>query len=74
MVQSKLKQDHIADLAMAFTNLRSAGLKLNPEKCIFTVSKGKFLGCLVSARGIEANLEKIDAIINMEPPTSKKAA
>ena len=32
------------------------------------------LGCLVSARGIEANPEKIDAILNMEPPTSRKLA
>jgi len=74
VVQSKLKQNHIKDLERAFTNLRNAGLKLNPEKCIFGVSKGKLLGCLVSARGIEANLEKIDAIINMECPTSRKLA
>jgi len=47
---------------------------LNLEKCIFGVSKGKLLGCLVSARGIETNLEKIDAILNMEPPTSRKLA
>jgi hypothetical protein len=47
---------------------------LNPEKCIFGVSKGKLLGCLISARGIEANPEKIDAIYNMEPLTSRKLA
>lgn len=74
VVQSKLKHDHIEDLTRAFSNLRKAGLKLNPEKCIFGVSKGMLLGCLVSAKGIEANPEKIDAIINMEPPTSKKTA
>ena len=68
IVQSKLKQDHIEDLNKAFTNLRNAGLKLNHEKCIFGVSKGKLLGCLVSASGIDANPEKIDAILNMEPP------
>ena len=37
VVQSKLKQDHIEDLRRAFSNLRNAGLKLNPEKCIFGV-------------------------------------
>jgi hypothetical protein len=58
VVQSKFKQDHIEDLYRAFSNLRSAGLKLNPEKCIFGVSKGKLLGCLVSAIGIEANPKK----------------
>ena len=47
---------------------------MNPEKCIFNVSKGKLLSCLISARGIEANPEKINAILNMEPPTSRKLA
>ena len=73
-VQSKFRQDHIEDLHRAFSNLHSVGLKLNPKKCIFGVSKGKLLSCLVSARGIEANPEKIDAILNMEPPTSRKLA
>ena len=55
VVQSKLKQDHIKDFRRAFSNLRNAGLNLNSKKCIFGVSKGKLLGCLVSVRGIEAN-------------------
>jgi hypothetical protein len=38
------------------------------------VKKGKFLGCLVSTKGIEANPSKIEAIIRMEPPNSKKGA
>jgi hypothetical protein len=33
---------------------------LNPEKCVFGVKKGKFLGCLVSTKGIEANSNKIE--------------
>jgi hypothetical protein len=45
---------------------------LNPDKCIFGIKKGKLLGCLVSARGIEANPEKIAAIVNMKPPTDRK--
>jgi hypothetical protein len=51
-----------------------AGLKLNPEKCVFGVKKGKFLGCLVSTKGIEANPSKIEAILRMELPNSKKGA
>jgi hypothetical protein len=74
VVQSKHKENHIQDLKRAFTNLRNAGLKLNLEKCIFSVSKGKILSYLVSASRIEANLEKIEAIINMEPPTLHKLA
>jgi hypothetical protein len=38
------------------------------------VKKGKFLGCLVSTKGIEANPGKIEAILRMEPPNSKKGA
>ena len=45
---------------------------MNPDKCIFCIKKGKLLGGLVSARGIEANLENIAAIVNMKLPASKK--
>jgi hypothetical protein len=38
------------------------------------VKKGKFLGCLVSTRGIEANPSKIEAILRMEPPSMKGGA
>jgi hypothetical protein len=46
-----------------FANFRQAGLKLNLEKCVFGVKKGKFLGYLVSTKGIEANPCKIEAIL-----------
>jgi hypothetical protein len=61
-------------LQETFANFRQAGLKLNPKKCVFGVKKGKFLGCLVSTKGIEANPSKIEAIFRMEPPNSKKGA
>jgi hypothetical protein len=49
-------------------------MKLNPEKCVFGVKKGKFLGCLLSTKGIEANPNKIEDILRMEPPSMKKGA
>jgi hypothetical protein len=61
-------------LQETFANFRRADLKLNPEKCVFGVKKGKFLGCLVSTKGIEANPSKIEAILRMEPPKSRKGA
>jgi hypothetical protein len=64
----------VADLRETFANFRKSGLKLNPEKCVFGVKKGKFLGCLVSTKGIEANPSKIEAILQMEPPKSRKGA
>jgi hypothetical protein len=69
VVASRNKEDHLADLAETFTNMRDARLRLNPEKCV-RVRQGKILGYLVSHRGIEANPTKIQAIINMTPPQS----
>ena len=47
-------------------------MRLNPNKCAFRVSSGKFLGFVVSHRGIEANPDKIQVILNMEPPQNIK--
>ena len=47
-------------------------MKLNPSKCVFGVALGKFLGFMVSHRGIEANSEKVQAIINMASPRTVK--
>jgi hypothetical protein len=74
IVKSTKLEKHVVDLQETFANFRQAGLKLNPEKCVFRVKKGKFLGCLVSIKDIEANPRKIEAILRMEPPNSKKGA
>jgi hypothetical protein len=46
IVKSTNRASHVSDLAETFANMRRAGLKLNPEKCVFGVTKGKILGCL----------------------------
>jgi ribonuclease HI len=74
IVKSTKQENHITDLLETFANFRQASLKLNPEKCVFGVKKGKFLGCLVSSKGIEANPNKTEAILRMEPPSTKKGA
>ena len=48
-------------------------MKLNPSKCVFEVTAGKFLGFMVSQRGIEVNPEKVRAIVDLEPPRTVKA-
>ncbi|GKV12353.1 hypothetical protein SLEP1_g23508 [Rubroshorea leprosula] len=65
-------EDHLADLDETFNNLRKNRMRLNPAKCILGVEFGKFLGFMVSRRGIEVNPEKIRAIAEMEPPKSVK--
>ena len=47
-------------------------MKLNPSKCAFGISSSKFLGFMVSHRRIEVNSNKIQAILNMEPPRNIK--
>ena len=60
------------DLRETFDTLRSYNMKLNPRKCAFRVTAGKFLGFMVSQRGIEANPDKIRAIIEMKPSRNVK--
>jgi hypothetical protein len=45
---------------------------LNLKKCIFGVSSGKLLGYMVSSRGIDANLKKVKAIEQLQPPQTRK--
>jgi hypothetical protein len=68
VVASKKKAMQIDDLVETFTNMRGTQLKLNPEKCVFGMQKGKVLWFLVSVQGIDANLDKINAIVHMRPP------
>ncbi len=72
IVKSKEADLHIADLKETFNTLRHFNMKLNPKKCVFGVTSGKFLGFLVDERGIEANPDKIQAILNMSSQNSVK--
>ncbi|WP_248786424.1 reverse transcriptase family protein, partial [Escherichia coli] len=71
-IKSKLPGYHVADLEETFQKLRAFGIRLNPEKCIFGVISGKFLGCMVSERGIDANHEKIRALLEFRTPATVK--
>ena len=42
-------------------------MKLNPKKCVLEVQSGKFLRFMISSRGIEANPDKIQAVLDMKP-------
>ena len=73
LVKSLRERDHLDNLRETFNTLRSYNMKLNPNKCVFGVTAGKFLGFMVSQRGIEVNLEKVRAIMELEPPKTVKA-
>ena len=72
LVKSLCEKDHLDDLQETFDNLRLYNMKLNPSKCVFGVTAGKFLGFMVSHRGIEVNPEKVRAIMELEPPRTVK--
>ncbi|KAL0433348.1 UNVERIFIED_CONTAM: Polyprotein P3 [Sesamum latifolium] len=71
LVRSR-ERNHLGDLKRAFEIMRSYGMKLNPGKCTFGVRGGKFLGYMVSERGIEANPKKIEAIVGLRSPKTLK--
>jgi hypothetical protein len=72
VVVSKKKTSYISDFVETFTNMREARLKLNPEKCVLGVTRGKILGCIASMKVIAANPDKIRAILQMQPPQNRK--
>ena len=72
LVKSIDEEKHLDDLQETFDTLRRYNMKLNLSKCAFGVLSGKYLGFMVSHRGIEANPDKIQAILNMEPPRNIK--
>ena len=72
LVKSLDEGRHLDDLQESFNTFRRYNMKLNPSKCAFGVASGKFLGFMVSHRGIEANQEKIKVILDMKPPQNVK--
>jgi len=72
VVKSPSHHQHAKDLPAVFSALRQYNLRLNPNKCVFGVDQGKFLGFMLTQRGIEANPEKCKAIIEMRSLTTIK--
>ena len=68
LVKSVREDDHLSDLQETFDTLRTYNMKLNSSKCAFGVTVGKFLGFMVSQRGIEINPEKIRVIMELALP------
>jgi hypothetical protein len=67
VVKTRKADDLVSNLHVAFDCLRANGVKMNPEKCVFGVSRAMLLGYLVYQRGIEPNPEKVAALERMGP-------
>ena len=71
-MKSKTKSKHVNDLGDIFGILRRDKLRLNASKCSFGVGSRKFLGYMVTHRGIEVNPNQIKAINDLQPPQNPK--
>ena len=72
LVKIRDKVDHLDDLKENFDTLCKYKMKLNPTKCVFAVSSGKFMGFMVSQWGIEANPDKLKVIMEIKSPRTMK--
>ncbi|KAM2208437.1 hypothetical protein ACFXTI_024433 [Malus domestica] len=72
LVKSKHADQHITNLSETFTILKRYRMRLNPNKCTFSVGSSKFLGFMINQLGIEAKPEKIKAIFDMKEPVTSK--
>ncbi|KAL0355889.1 UNVERIFIED_CONTAM: hypothetical protein Sradi_4035800 [Sesamum radiatum] len=72
VVKTRKREEHLADLQMVFNCLKKYNIKMNPLKCAFGVTSGKFLGFIVRHRGIKIDSAKVDAIQKMPPPRNLK--
>lgn len=72
VVKSKTRSEHTQHLEEIFLLMKAYNMKLNPAKCTFGVNVSKFLGFIVTQRGIEANLDQIKVVLETFAPSSKK--
>ncbi|KAM2698987.1 hypothetical protein EV1_037930 [Malus domestica] len=72
LVKSKHADQYITNLSETFTILKRYRMRLNSNKCAFSIGSGKFLGFMISQRDIEANPKKIKAILKMKEPVTSK--
>ena len=72
VVKSKVVSEHVGDLGDIFEILRKHKLRLNASKCSFSVGSSKFLGYMVTHRGIEVNPDQVKAINSLQLPRNPK--
>ena len=68
IAKSQGEDDHVVNLRKLFERLKKFQLKLNPTKCTFGATSKKLLGFVVSKKGIEIDLDKVQAIQDLPPP------
>ncbi|GJT10946.1 reverse transcriptase domain-containing protein [Tanacetum coccineum] len=72
VIKSKTEPEMIKDVEETLLILKKVNMKLNPKKCSIRMEEGKFLGYIVTSKGIRANPEKTKAVVNMPSPSNLK--
>ena len=72
LVKSAQEASHLDDLWETFDTLRLYNMKLNPNKCVFSVASRKLFGFMVSQCKVEANPDKVRAVMEMAPSKNIK--
>jgi hypothetical protein len=71
IVKSDSMNSHLTDLRLALERMCRYGLKMNPLKCAFSMSVGKFLGFIIHEHGIKIDPNKIESTNKVQPPQCK---
>ncbi|GAA0165858.1 hypothetical protein LIER_40074 [Lithospermum erythrorhizon] len=74
LIKSQEARDHQANIWESFKNLRKYILRLNPDKFVFCITSGMFLGSMISQRGIEPNADKISTVPALKSTKTHKEA
>ena len=69
--KSETQAEHVQHLEKTFRLMWAYNMKLNPAQCAFGVGAGKFLGFMVTQRGIEVNLTQIKIVLKAPTPSNK---
>ena len=72
MVKIKTRSEQARHLEETFRLMKAYNMKLNPAKCIFGVSAGKFMGFMVTQKGIKVNPDQIKVVMETFSLSSKK--
>ena len=72
MVKIKTRSEQARHLEETFRLMKAYNMKLNPAKCIFGVSTGKFMGFMATQKGIKVNPDQIKVVMETFSLSSKK--
>ena len=72
LVKNETQVEHVQHLEETFHLIRAYNMKLNLVKCAFDINAGKFLGFMVTQRGIEVNPAQVKAVLETPAPNNKK--